>query len=90
MYIPPFNITSEILRLISEISELVGTLTISLGNGVPSPMLRKANQIKTIHSSLAIEHNSLSLEQVTDVIEGRHVLGAPDELQEVKNALQAY
>lgn len=90
MYIPPFNITSEILRLISEISELVGTLTISLGNGVPSPMLRKANQIKTIHSSLAIEHNSLSLEQVTDVIEGRHVLGAPDEIQEVKNALQAY
>ena len=48
MYIPPFTITSEILRLISEISELVGTLTISLGNGVPSPMLRKANQIKTM------------------------------------------
>ena len=90
MYTPPFHITSEILHLISEISELIGTLTVSLGNGVPSPMLRKANQIKTIHSSLAIEHNSLSLEQVTDVIEGRHVLGAPDEIQEVKNALQAY
>ncbi|MBQ2045258.1 MAG: Fic family protein, partial [Bacteroidaceae bacterium] len=53
-------------------------------------MLRKENQIKTIHSSLAIEHNSLSLQQVTDVIDGKHVLGAPNEIQEVKNALQAY
>ena len=61
-----------------------------LGARMPSPMLRKENQIKTIHSSLAIEHNSLSLQQVTDVIEGKHVLGAPNEIQEVKNAVQAY
>ena len=53
-------------------------------------MLRKENRIKTIHSSLAIEHNSLSLQQVTDVINGKHVLGAPNEIQEVKNAIQAY
>ncbi|MBE6269656.1 MAG: Fic family protein [Prevotella ruminicola] len=90
MYIPPFTITSEIMRLVSEISELVGIVTTVLGDNVPSPMLRKANRIKTIHSSLAIEHNTLSLKQVTDIIDGKHVLGAPNEIQEVKNALQAY
>ena len=90
MYTPPFNITDEILHLVSEISEQVGALNVMLGKRMPSPMLRKENQIKTIHSSLAIEHNSLSLQQVTDVIDGKHVLGAPNEIQEVKNALQAY
>lgn len=90
MYTPPFTITDEILRLVSEISERVGELNVMLGERMPSPMLRKENQIKTIHSSLAIEHNSLSLQQVTDVINGKHVLGAPNEIQEVKNALQAY
>lgn len=90
MYAPPFNITDEILWLVSEISEQVGALNAVLGTRFPSPMLRKENQIKTIHSSLAIEHNSLSLQQVTDVINGKHVLGAPNEIQEVKNAIQAY
>lgn len=90
MYTPPFTVTDEILHLVSEISEQIGTLNALLGEHMPSPMLRKENQIKTIHSSLAIEHNSLSLQQVTDVIDGKHVLGAPDEIQEVKNALQAY
>lgn len=78
------------MRLVSEISEQVGIVTTLLGDNVPSPMLRKANRIKTIHSSLAIEHNTLSLKQVTDIIDGKHVLGAPNEIQEVKNALQAY
>lgn len=90
MYTPPFSITDEILRLVADISEQIGALSERLGARMPSPMLRKDNQIKTIHSSLAIEHNSLSLQQVTDVIEGKHVLGAPNEIQEVKNALQAY
>ena len=90
MYTPPFTVTDEILHLVSEISEQIGTLNARLGERMPSPMLRKENQIKTIHSSLAIEHNSLSLQQVTDVIDGKHVLGAPNEIQEVKNALQAY
>ena len=90
MYTPPFTITDEILRLVAENSEQIGALSVKLGARMPSPMLRKDNQIKTIHSSLAIEHNSLSLQQVTDVIEGKHVLGAPNEIQEVKNALQAY
>ena len=90
MYAPPFTITDEILRLVADISEQIGALGVMLGTRMPSPMLRKENQIKTIHSSLAIEHNSLSLQQVTDVINGKHVLGAPNEIQEVKNAVQAY
>ena len=90
MYIPPFNITEKILHQISEISEQVGSLNSRIGNDVPSPMLRKKNQIRTIHSSLAIENNTLSLKQVTDIIDGKHVLGAPDEIQEVKNAIEAY
>ena len=90
MYIPPFNITERILHLISEISEQVGSLNSRIGNDAPSPMLRKKNQIRTIHSSLAIENNTLSLKQVTDIIDGKHVLGAPDEIQEVKNAIEAY
>jgi Fic family protein len=61
-----------------------------LGDNIPSPQLRKKNQIKTIHSSLAIEHNSLSIKQMTDIIDGKRVLGAPDEIQEVKNAVEAY
>lgn len=90
MYVPPFNITEKILYLISEIAEQVGMLNARIGGDTPSPMLRKKNQIKTIHSSLAIENNTLSLNQVTDIIDGKHVLGAPDEIQEVKNAIEAY
>ena len=78
------------LHLISEISEQVGIINMRLGENASSPQLRKKSQIKTIHSSLAIEHNSLSLKQVTDIIDGKRVLGAPDEIQEVKNAIEAY
>ena len=90
MYIPPFNITEKILHQIAEISEQVGSLNSRIENDLPSPMLRKKSQIRTIHSSLAIENNTLSLKQVTDIIDGKHVLGAPDEIQEVKNAIEAY
>ena len=90
MYVPPFKITEKILNLVAEISERIGVLNANVGESVPSPMLRKKNQIKTIHSSLAIENNSLSLKQVTDIVDGKHVLGAPDEIQEVKNAIEAY
>ena len=90
MYKPPFNITARMLHQIADISEQLGILIAQLGENAPSPMLRKKNQIKTIHSSLAIEHNSLSLKQVTDIIDGKRVLGAPDEIQEVKNAIEAY
>ncbi len=78
------------LSLVAEISEQIGIVITRMGDQTPSPLLRKRNQIKTIHSSLAIEHNSLSLKQVTDIVDGKRVLGAPDEIQEVKNAIEAY
>lgn len=89
MYTPPFTITSKIIDLISRISEKIGEIN-SLENSPHHVELRKQNRIKTIHSSLAIENNSLSLEQITAIIEGKRVLGAPNEIQEVKNAIQAY
>ncbi|MBR4275568.1 MAG: Fic family protein [Prevotella sp.] len=89
MYTPPFTITDEIASLIAEIAEQVGKMAATT-DSLPSPHLRKENRIKTIQSSLAIENNSLSVEQVTAILEGKRVLGAPNEIQEVKNAIDAY
>ena len=89
MYMPPFKITAKIIELISRISEKIGEIN-SLENSPHHVELRKQNRIKTIHSSLAIESNSLSIEQITAIIEGKRVLGAPNEILEVKNAIQAY
>lgn len=89
MYMPPFKITAKIIDLISRISEKIGEIN-SLENSPHHVELRKQNRIKTIHSSLAIENNSLSIEQITAIIEGKRVLGAPNEILEVKNAIQAY
>lgn len=80
-YKPPVTITPVILRLVSEISELMGHVQ-ALST---SPFLRKENWIRTIHVSLAIENNTLTLEQVTAVLNGKHVLGQPREIQEVRN-----
>lgn len=88
-YQPPFQITEEITNLIVEIGEYVGEISV-LANMSKNPVLLRENRIKTIHSSLAIEHNSLSQEQVTDVIDGKHVWGPPQEIREVQNAYQAY
>ena len=89
MYKPPFEITSKIIELISNISEKIGEIN-SLQDSPYHVNLRKENRIKTIHSSLAIENNSLSLLQITAIIEGKHVLGNPNEIKEVKNSIQAY
>ena len=89
MYMPPFKITAKIIELISRISEKIGEIN-SLENSPHHVELRIQNRIKTIHSSLAIESNSLSIEQITAIIEGKRVLGAPNEILEVKNAIQAY
>lgn len=88
-YEPPFIITSKAIHLISEISEKIGEIN-KLENSDRTVKLRKKNRIKTIHSSLAIENNSLTIEQITAIIEGKRVLGPPNEIQEVKNAVQAY
>ena len=89
MYQPPFEITSKIIELISNISEKIGEIN-SLQNSRYHIQLRKENRIKTIHSSLAIENNSLSIEQITAIIDGKRVLGNPNEIKEVKNSIQAY
>lgn len=88
-YIPPFTITEEIASLVADIAEMIGRLA-AMADHLPTPHLRKANRIKTIQSSLAIENNSLSIEQVTAILEGKRVMGAPNEIQEVKNAIDAY
>jgi len=88
-YRPPFEITAKAINLISEISEKIGIIT-ALSDNPFHVELRKKNRIRTIHSSLAIEQNTLSIEQMTAIIEGKRVLGAPNEIQEVKNAVQAY
>lgn len=88
-YKPPFTITNEILSYVSSVSEKIGRIT-ATGNLESKPHLRKNNRIKSIHSSLKIEANSLSLGQVRDVINGKMVLGEQKEIQEVKNAYAAY
>lgn len=88
-YTPPFQITNMNLNLVAEISGLLGRLEIT-NPGLMSPQLRRGNRIKTIQASLAIENNTLSLEQVSSVLEGKRVLGLPHEIQEVTNAFKAY
>lgn len=88
-YTPPYQITDKILSLVADISEKIGNIT-GRTNLNSKPHLRKNSKIKSIHSSLAIEANSLSLEQVRDVINGRTVIGEQKEIQEVKNAYAAY
>ena len=88
-YTPPYTISDKIVNLISDISEILTELTID-NKMSPNPRLRRDNRVKTIHASLAIENNSLSLEQVTDIINGKRILGAPDEICEVKNAFEVY
>ncbi len=88
-YKPPFTITDKTVNLIAEISELIGKIHISERMDA-NPHLRRKNRIRTIHSSLAIENNTLCIEQVTAIISGKRVLGLPTEIQEVKNAFAAY
>lgn len=88
-YKPPFTISNKMIDAISSISERVGKIS-SYNNFETKPQLRKNNRIKSIHSSLAIEANSLTLNDVRDVINGRIVLGPQNEIQEVKNAYKAY
>ena len=88
-YAPPFHMTDAIIAKISEISELVGSIT-AWQDMHTNLKLRRENRIKTIYSSLAIENNTLSLDQVTAIVNGKRVLGTPKEIQEVKNAFDAY
>lgn len=88
-YIPPFDITNIMLDRISSIMKKIGKLE-NYKDLNKMPVLRRNNRIRSIHSSLAIEANSLSFDQVKDIIDGKKVIGPQDEIQEVKNAYEAY
>jgi Fic family protein len=89
MNAPVYTISTRVIDLVAKIAERVGELK---GSGEYSRNLRlqKINRLRSIQSSLAIENNTLTLGQVTDIIEGKRVFGLPHEIQEVKNAYQAY
>ena len=89
-YSPPFTVTEYITVLVGEVCELVGRVEALNAKALTAPHLRRENRIRTIHSTLAIEQNTLTLEQVTAVIEGKRVLGSPIEIREVQNAYDAY
>jgi Fic family protein len=86
---PPYDISSEILGLISSISTKLGEVNANFLQK-QSPHLRKQNRIKTIHSSLQIEGNTLSEEQITALIENRSVIGPEKDVKEVLNAIKVY
>ncbi len=86
---PPYDITPTILKFITSISEKIGEVNASYLNK-QSPTLRKQNKIKTIHSSLQIEGNTLSQEQITAIIENKRVIGPPKDVAEVLNAIKVY
>ena len=88
-YKPPFHTTDKITNLVATISEQTGRIKV-LSHGNLNLHPRKGDRIRTIHSSLAIENNSLSLEQVTAIVDGKRILGNLNEIQEVKNAYDTY
>lgn len=77
------------VNLIAQISELVGRFAVAQA-GTQDLRLRRANRIRTIHGSLAIEGNTLSEAQITAILNGKPVMAPPREIQEVKNAIAAY
>lgn len=86
---PPYEITPKILKLITSISEKIGEVNANFLNK-PSPKLRKQNRIKTIHSSLKIEGNTLTEEQITALLENKRVIGPKKDVAEVLNAIEIY
>ena len=88
-YAPPFTITNQMLILVAQIAEKIGKVS-NYRSFETKPHLRRNNRIRSIHSSLAIEASSLSLDEVKSVISGKTVIGPQKEIQEVKNAYQAY
>ena len=87
-FAPRYTLSDRMVSLVAEITEVATHL--EMRESVIDPLLRKKNRLKTIHSSLAIEQNTLTLQQVTDIIDGKRVFGPPKEIEEVKNAKAAY
>lgn len=86
---PPYQLTHEILRYIASISEKIGQINAKMLDK-PAPKLRKENRIKTIHSSLGIEGNTLTIDQITALLEGEKVIGPQKDILEVRNAIEVY
>lgn len=86
---PPYDITPKILKLITSISEKLGEVNANYLSK-QSPQLRKQNRIKTIHSSLQIEGNTLTEEQITALIENKRIIGPEKDVLEVLNAIKVY
>lgn len=86
---PPFKITTDILKLLSEVSQKIGEVNASF-LVKQSPELRKINRIRTIQASLAVEGNTLSIDQITAIIEDKRVLGPAKDIKEVSNAIEVY
>lgn len=86
---PPYKITAKILKLIASISEKIGEVN-SAHLNKPATELRKKNRIKTIHSSLEIEGNTLTIEQITALVENKRIIGPQKDILEVKNAITVY
>ena len=86
---PPYTLSPGILQKISLVERLLGRYE-GLNHPKPSPTLRRSSRVKTIQSSLAIEGNTLTLEQVTAILEGKRVMGPKNEIREVQNAVAAY
>jgi Fic family protein len=88
-YAPPLTLTPALLNRVAAIAEALGRWS-ARQDALPSPRLRRENRIHTIQASLAIEQNSLSIEQVTALFDGQRVLGPARDIQEVRNAISAY
>lgn len=88
-YQPPFQLTHRMTALVADIAERLGAWK-AANRGALVPALRRGNRIRSLQASLAIEQNTLSVEQVTAVLAGKPVLGSPREIQEVRNAFAAY
>ena len=89
MYKPPFSVSAKAINLIAKISSQLERYAIRMEQE-DTLRLRRANRIKTIHSSLAIEGNTLSEGEVQAVLEGKKVVAPLKEIQEVKNAIKTY
>ena len=88
-YKPPYEINTSIINKVAAIMKMIGKFS-SMNNLSSQPLLRRKNQIKSIHSSLAIENNQLSESQVKDLINGKLVIGPQKDILEVQNAIKVY
>lgn len=88
-YSPPLTLTPALLSQVACIAETLGRWS-ARQDAQPSPRLRRDNRIQTIQASLAIEQNSLNLEQVSALFDGQRVIGPARDIQEVRNAIAAY